>query len=359
MDVIFKIIRAEGGCNAFIIADAGSRKACIIDPRADQQDLYEEFLGSRKLTAAFVIDSHTHADHYSGSHLVARNLGARIAMSVSTASARADFKLTDKQVIELGSSLAIEVLATPGHTPDSISLVAKGAWGQAAFTGDTLFIGGSGRTDFPGADAGAQYDSLHGKLGMLNDQTWIFPGHDYSDLLFSNIGHEKRTNPHLLITSRDEFIRMKDAEALESGVALPQVITFNLSASPRSFPRSGVQTMCATACAKPATPLARKSPTEWRELMGGSGDRSSLFIDIREPEEFARGHVEGMRNLPMSELPLHWNELISADKVYISCDRGLRSRYVADTLNRLGMTNVADLEGGYIAWVTAGLPVKK
>ncbi|MBI3543373.1 MAG: MBL fold metallo-hydrolase [Deltaproteobacteria bacterium] len=178
MNLVFRQIRAEGGCNSFILGDRASGTACLIDPRADHQETYEAYLAEQKLKATLVIDTHTHADHYSGSHLVAENFGARIAMGSSTQSARADIRLVDGQELEIGGELALRALATPGHTPDSVSLVLEGAWGRAAFTGDTLFIGGSGRTDFPGADASAQYDSIHSRLGALGDATWVLPAHD-------------------------------------------------------------------------------------------------------------------------------------------------------------------------------------
>lgn len=359
MALIFRQIRAEGGCNGFIIGDTTTARACIIDPRADQEDLYEEFLASRKLQPEFVIDSHTHADHFSGSHLVAANLGARIAMGKATNSARADLKLTNGQLIELSSDLSIETLETPGHTPDSISLVAKGSWGKIVFTGDTLFIGGSGRTDFPGADAGAQYDSIHGKLGALEDKTWVMPGHDYSDLLFSTIGHEKKTNPHWLIKSRDEFVKVKEQDALEAPGTLLNVVNFNLNAKPRNAPRAGAMTMCASACIRPTTPLSRKSAAEFRDLLEQSRGKAVLFLDVREPEEFSRGHIEGMDNLPLGDLVMRWRDLESADAVVLACDQGVRSRIAGETLMRLGLQNVIDLNGGFIAWVGAGFPVRK
>ncbi len=354
MGFVFKQIRAEGGCLSFIIADESSKKACIIDPRADQQELYEEFLAARKLTATLVLDTHTHADHYSGSHLVAQNLGARIAMSAATQSARVDFKLTDKQVIEVGGGLAVQALSTAGHTPDSMTFLVQGDWGQVAFTGDTLFIGGSGRTDFPGADASAQYDSIYGTLAALPDHSWVLPGHDYSDLLFSTIGHEKQTNPHWRIASRDEFVKMKNVEALDSPGVLTQVVNFNLDAKPRSFPRSGAMTMCATVAARPASRVERLAPEKFRQLLAEQSSNGALFVDVREPEEFARFRVAGTVNIPVSELLMHWRELKSAPAVYFICDMGSRSLIAAESVQRMGVPIVGDLGAGTSGWIAAG-----
>ncbi|MBI3557242.1 MAG: MBL fold metallo-hydrolase [Deltaproteobacteria bacterium] len=359
MGFIFKQVRAEGGCLSFIIGDQVSHRACIIDPRADQQDIYEEFLAARKLTATLVFDTHTHADHYSGSHLVAQNLGARIAMSASTKSARPDLKLVDGQIIEVGGGLAVRALATSGHTPDSMTFLVQGDWGQTAFTGDTLFIGGSGRTDFPGADPSAQFDSIHGKLGALPDSSWVLPGHDYSDLLFSTIGHEKRTNPHWLISSRDEFVRVKNAEALDSPGVLTQVVSFNLDAKPRSFPRGGAMTMCATVAVKPQSKVERLDAANFRQLLAEQRAKGAIFIDVREPEEFARFRIADTVNIPTSELLMHWKELKSASAVYFLCDRGSRSLVAAESVQRLGLDKVGDLAAGTSGWVATGNAVVK
>src|SRR5262245_26328448 len=115
MRLVFKQVRAEGGCLSFIAGDAVTKKAVLIDPRADELDAYEEFLASRKLAVALVIDTHTHADHYSGSHLVAEKFRSPIAMGASTRSARASTKLKDGQSLEIASGLGLEVLETPGH----------------------------------------------------------------------------------------------------------------------------------------------------------------------------------------------------------------------------------------------------
>jgi glyoxylase-like metal-dependent hydrolase (beta-lactamase superfamily II) len=217
MSLIFKQFRSEGGCMSFVLGAEG--KVCLIDPRADEIDNYENFLRARGYALTLVIDTHTHADHYSATHLVAKRFGVPIAMGTATRSARAQLRLKDGEVVEAAPGLGLRVLETPGHTPDSVSLLAEISEGQSlVFTGDTLFAGGSGRTDFPGANAALHYDSIHTKLGALGDETMVLPGHDYSSLLLTTIGHERRSNPHWLIPSRDEFVRLKAAEVLNSTV---------------------------------------------------------------------------------------------------------------------------------------------
>ena len=146
---------------------------------------------------------------------------------------------------------------------------------------------------------------------------------------------------------------------LVSDGAPPQVVAFNLNARPRNSPRAGVVTMCSTACVKPTQVLPQVSPIELQQLLSDACGKPVLFLDIREPEELVRSGVEGLRNLPMSELPMYWDELKSAEAVYLFCSQGNRSLMATETLTRLGLTNVNNVTGGYNAWVSLGLPVKK
>ncbi|MEW6057548.1 MAG: MBL fold metallo-hydrolase [Bdellovibrionota bacterium] len=359
MELIFRQFRSEGGCNSFIFADAKTRQACIIDPRADEVDSYESFVHSRKLDVRYAIDTHTHADHYSGTHLIADRLGAAIVMSAQTKSARPSLKLKDGQTLELSSGFAIEALYTPGHTPDSVSFLFRGDWGSAVFTGDTLFIGSSGRTDFPEADASEQYESIYNRLGKLEDSTWVLPGHDYSNLLFSTIGCEKKTNPHYLFADKEAFVRMKKTEALEVSGVVPHIVEFNLHSKPSNRPRSGAHTMCSSGCVAADATMARNSVAEFSEALRAEKNRGALFLDVREPEELKMGFIPGTENLPLSELFMHWRELQSASKVYITCQRGNRSQFAAQTLMRLGLRHVVNVDGGFLAWAAAQLPIQR
>jgi glyoxylase-like metal-dependent hydrolase (beta-lactamase superfamily II)/rhodanese-related sulfurtransferase len=357
MGLVIRQFRAEQGCNALVLGDPGTRSACVIDPRVDDVDLYEEFLALRGLKAAYVIDTHTHADHYSGSHLVASHLGARVAMSEATRSARAALRLRDGETIELGPSLGLRVLATPGHTPDSVSLVATSGAETLVLTGDTLFIGGSGRTDFPGASPESQYDSIYKRLAALEGSTWVIPGHDYSGLLLSTIAEEKKTNPHWLFKSREEFVRAKNAEALECGAIVQTIVDFNLSATPPSRPRGGAHTACATVAAVgPET--ARRTAAEVQDAISAAPG-GTLVVDVREPDEFASSRLAGSVNIPLSEIFLHQTELRKAKSVVFLCEMGPRSQMAARTMARLGVADVADLQGGIRAWIAAGFPLER
>lgn len=358
MDLLIKLFRGEGGCNSYLLADSATRKACLVDPRVDEIDLIEDYLAANKLKLELAIDTHTHADHYSATHLVAERFDAAVAMSAHTGCQRAGVKFDHGHELEVGGNLSIKTLLTPGHTPDSASIVVHGKWGKLALTGDTLFIGGSGRTDFPGANPGEQFDSIHDRIGALDPCTWVLPGHDYSGLLFSTIEKEKRANPHMLIADRGEFIRMKEAEALDAGCVLENIVQFNLSSRPALKPRGGAHAVCATVCSGSLETIKRTTVLELRELLAVSRN-TALFVDVREPEEFEKSRIEGMVNIPMSQLFMHWQELQNAKQVYLFCQRGNRSLLALKTAQRLGLKNASDIEGGILAWNMAGYEVTR
>ena len=189
---------------------------------------YRAYIAENGLKPVIAVDTHIHADHFSATHLFRTKYSVEVGMSALTASARATRKFNHGDRFEVGS-LVFEVLETPGHTVDSVSYFGEGM----VFTGDTLFISSSGRTDFPGADPALQWKSIHEVLGKLPGETLVFPAHDYNDMIFSTIQTEKRKNPHWLIPSLEEFVAMKRAEQIPSPSAeIMKRLTFNRDAHP-------------------------------------------------------------------------------------------------------------------------------
>ena len=184
----------------YIISSGKGREALIIDPVIEHTKKYIKILKDLELKLVKVIDTHIHADHISGlNELNERTNCARI-MGEGSESEVIDIKVKDNEKIKI-ESIALKTIYTPGHTKCSYSYLMNGK----VFTGDTLLINGTGRTDFQGGSAKEQYNSIFGKLFKLPEETLVYPAHDYNGKKFSSIGDEKKKNPRLQVSSSDEY----------------------------------------------------------------------------------------------------------------------------------------------------------
>ncbi len=198
-DLYFEQIRSSG-CLSYILACRKTNACAVIDPEVSKTD---EYLGTARelsLTLLYAIDTHTHADHSSACKILRERHGVKAVMHCSSEAPYLDLTMEDGDLIRCGE-LAIQVLHTPGHTEDSTCLLV----GDMIFTGDTLLIGGCGRTDLPGGDAEKQYDSLR-RLATLGDDIRVFPAHDYRPA-FSTLRDEKKNNPRMTIGSKEQFVQ--------------------------------------------------------------------------------------------------------------------------------------------------------
>ena len=211
--VFEQLFDEESSTLTYILGDPVSCTAVIIDPvdRHIERDL--AVLARHGLSLAYALETHAHADHITSAGLLARRTGAKTATPFHCSVRACDLRLFDGDEVRFGSE-RLEVLHTPGHTEGSVCYLWRGAAQEggpdrvrnAVFTGDTLFIGGCGRADFQGGDAGELYDSITGTLFKLPDETRVYPAHDYKGNRVSTIGQEKRDNPRLANKTREEFI---------------------------------------------------------------------------------------------------------------------------------------------------------
>ncbi|MBN1290837.1 MAG: MBL fold metallo-hydrolase [Candidatus Latescibacteria bacterium] len=200
--MFFKQIRAGGDRNfSYIIADEVTRHAAVFDPGLTPKDELDIIL-REGLSLKYIINTHDHFDHTGGNSTLAQKTGAKIAMYESSHS-KHDISLKDGDILYLGV-IELQVFFTPGHTNDSICVLA----GKELITGDTLFVGKVGGTGF-GNDARQEYDSLHNKLMKLPPDTRVWPGHDYGVRSSSTIGDELKENPFILRDSFESFIELK------------------------------------------------------------------------------------------------------------------------------------------------------
>jgi len=243
----------------------------------------------------------------------------------------------------------LRVLHTPGHTPDGISVHVQ----DRVFTGDTLLIHGTGRADFAGGDAGAQFDSITRKLFALPDETLVFPAHDYRGHSHSTIGEEKRTNPRVAGHTREAYVELMN----NLGLPLPEKIQEALQANLSAIEDGSVHFPPLSKLSE----VRQLTPADvYDRLMRGA---APVLIDVREPDEFVGelGHIRGSRLLPLKELAERAAELAEhkhADIVTV-CRSGVRSTTAAAMLAGLGFDHVANLKGGMIDWNDAGLPVER
>lgn len=193
---------------SYLLADESTHEAVLIDPVLEQTPLYLQLLKELGLELKVAMDTHTHADHITALGKLRDETGCVTMMGEQAGSACASTSFGDKQTIKVGN-LRFTALHTPGHTDDSYSFLLEFAGQSYLFSGDTLLIRGTGRTDFQNGDAGQQYQSLSGLL-TLPDTTWVYPAHDYKGWTVSTIAEEKQHNPRLQVTDVAEYQQLMD-----------------------------------------------------------------------------------------------------------------------------------------------------
>jgi len=204
----------------YLIASAKGREAVIIDPVLENVEEYIVLLKELDLKLVKVIDTHIHADHITGATKLKQVTNCITLMGEHTPADTVEIKVKDNEIIEI-DNLKIKSLYTPGHTSDSYSFLLD----SYLFTGDTLLINGTGRTDFQNGSSKDAYNSLFNNLLKLPEDTLVYPGHDYNGKLSSTIGNEKKFNPRLQVKSVDEYVDIMS----NLNLAKPKMIETNVS----------------------------------------------------------------------------------------------------------------------------------
>src|SRR5262247_3610974 len=215
---------ATGGCQSYVIGCEDTCAAAVVDPEATQLDRYLALAARHGLRIRYLIDTHTHADHFSGSRELARQLGVPVVMHRASPAPFVDMRVDDGEMVVVGN-LRLEVIHTPGHTRDSMCL----AIADRILTGDTLLIGATGRTDLPTGDPEALYDSLVNRVLKLDPQLKVYPAHDYKGRAFSTIGAEAASNPRLAKQDRPAFVAMMRNLNLTMPTHITEALRTNLS----------------------------------------------------------------------------------------------------------------------------------
>ena len=207
----------------YIIASGKGREALVIDPVIEKTDEYIEVLKNLELKLVKVIDTHIHADHITGLNELNKRTNCTRIMGEKSKSEVVDLKVHDNENIKL-ENIELKALYTPGHTDCSYSYLMD----DRVFTGDTLLINGTGRTDFQSGSPYDAYDSLFNKLLKLPEKTLVFPAHDYNGKKNSTIGTEKNNNPRLQVSSKDEYAEIMNNLKLPNPKMLDIAVPANL-----------------------------------------------------------------------------------------------------------------------------------
>ncbi len=341
--MIFEQI-AQGGCQSYLVGCAKTRAAVLIDPEVRQHDRYTSLVDAHGFTIAYVIDTHTHADHFSAAKELAKLFAAQVVVSEPSPAPFADIRLKDGDVLKFGE-LQLQAMMTPGHTRDSMCLIGE----DRVFTGDTLLIGGAGRTDLPTGDPDMLYESLFNKLLKLDPKLIVYPAHDYKGRSCSTIGDEIANNPRLEKRDRGAFVEMMRSLSLSMPEHLTEALRVNLSGA-----KSVAQLLHEAADAVGLYPMdALKADLDARK-------NEIVLVDVRERDAFEAAHIPGARHLPRGQLELRVNEAFPNPNVRIVtyCEVGKISTLAAARLKEMGFPNVMGLDAGIKTWIERGYPIQ-
>jgi glyoxylase-like metal-dependent hydrolase (beta-lactamase superfamily II)/rhodanese-related sulfurtransferase len=336
----------------YLIADDTTHEAVIIDPVLEQLERDVNLLRGHGLSLKYSLETHVHADHVTGAHALQQATGAQTAVARDCSAPGYDRYLEDGNVILFGHE-EILVIATPGHTPGSVSYL----WRDRVFTGDALLIGGCGRTDFQNGSAAALYTSITEKLFKLDEQVLVYPGHDYKGRRVSSIGEEKQFNARLAGKTLEEFVEIMDNLNLPTPKRIHEAVPMNLAGGRRASDADADSSVQVTS-PRPAVPLRSVSPIQ---LSQAAGLGSLRILDVRTEGEFAALRIGNSFNVPLDRLdPVSMKATIDpTSEIYCVCQTGTRSQLAAELLRRAGFERVVHVDGGTNAWVAAGLPVER
>lgn len=328
----------------YLLASRTGGEALIIDPVLDRVDRYLQLLRDLDLRLIKAIDTHIHADHVSALGALRDHTHCITVMGEQSGVDVVSMRVSDGDRIDV-DGVGLDVIYTPGHTDDSYSFVMP----DRVFTGDTLLIRGTGRTDFQNGDARAQYDSIFNRLLKLPEQTLIYPAHDYKGDTVSTIGEEKHCNPRLQVTSVEQYVD------LMASLHLPNPKMMDVA-----VPANRHMGLAQDDVARRGWAL------EASQAMTMLGQRGIVLVDLREPGERKKhGEIPGSVHAPYHDLEanvkpggmLHQLGLVADSSLLFYCAFGERSAMAVQAAQEAGLASSRHIQGGLDGWRKAGGPV--
>ena len=340
--MIFRqLFDSVSGTYSYLLASRVGGEAMIIDPVLEKVDRYLQLIRELNVRLVKAVDTHLHADHITGLGALRDRTQCITVMGEHTKADVVSMRLAEGDKLSI-EGVSMGVLYTPGHTDDSYSFLMQ----DRVFTGDTLLIRGTGRTDFQNGDARMQYESLFGKLLRLPEETLVFPAHDYKGDTVSTIGEEKRSNPRLQVKSIEEYV------ALMAGLHLPNPKMMDVAVPSNMKIGLHQQDVAKRGWALDAT-----------DAIALAGRPDVAFIDLRETSERQKhGSIRGALHAPYGELQDNigpgglLRELAGSTgkRIVFYCAFGERSAMAVQAAQDAGLRAAVHLEGGIDAWKKAG-----
>ncbi|NRA69050.1 MAG: MBL fold metallo-hydrolase [Pseudobacteriovorax sp.] len=336
----------------YILGDVHSKKAIIIDPVFEQFKRDFALLSELELELTHVLDTHCHADHVTSAWLFKQATECIYGLSGIYKADGVDLNLTDGLSIPLGSA-ELQVLATPGHTDGCVSFVSHDI--KAIFTGDSLMIRGTGRTDFQSGSASILYRSIKDKIFALPDDYDVFPGHDYKGRCRSSIGEEKSFNPRIGgQANENDFTIFLDNLNLPHPKKIAEALPTNLKGG------------------KPIKAQNVESGPEWAPITYGFDGTAQVdcqwlmensdkvtILDVRQRDEYLNepGYFDSSINVPLGELKSSLSDFDPSKPIVAVCRSGRRSAHAVKILNERPELSSANLNTGILGWENLGFPL--
>jgi sulfur dioxygenase len=341
----------------YLLADEVSREAVLIDSVIEQFDRDRTLIEELQLKLLYVLDTHVHADHVTGSGMLCQRFGAKSVISERAGIVCCDLQVKQGDRIRFGQH-ELEVRETPGHTNGCLSFVCHAA--GMVFTGDALLIRACGRTDFQQGDSSTLYRSVHEQILSLPENTTIYPAHDYKGRTASSVAEERRLNPRLggQKTVSDFVQIMADLK-----LPYPRKIDAALPANSRCGIPQG-QDATSPELLKDWAPIQLSSvgvPEITADALKQLQASDALLVDVREQDEYRGelGHIPGSILVPLSTLETAANAWPKDRSVVLICRSGGRSGKAALQLAAAGFKRVASLHGGMLDWNARRLAVER
>jgi len=332
------------GTYSYLLASRPGGEAMIIDPVIEKVDRYLQLIRELDLKLVKAVDTHLHADHITGLGALRDKTHCITVMGEQTKADVVSMRLADGDKLTI-EGVALDVIYTPGHTDDSYSFIMP----DRVFTGDTLLIRGTGRTDFQNGDPRQQYESIFGRLLKLPDATMVFPAHDYKGDTVSTIGEEKAYNPRLQVKSAEEYVALMNNLKLANPKMMDVAVPANM--------RVGLH----------QEEIARRG---WAltasEALGLIGKPDVALIDLREKTERERhGTIPGSLHVPYPALQenigdggmLHELAKSTSKRLVFYCAFGERSAMAVQAAQDCGLASACHIQGGIDAWKKAQGPL--